>query len=237
MKLASPRLVWRSYAVPKGDGRSEDLEDAFAGDSQRGRFAIADGASESAFAAAWAALLVTNYVQKPRRWSSLARESWEEQCQRPEMPWYLEHHFEEGAFAAFLGVSFRGPHQWQAVAIGDCCLFHVRNGDLRFAFPVSHSNDFGNRPTLLCSRHHPGRGNTRRIRADWRDDDLLLLATDALAKWFLGKVEKCVKPWDELLCLASQEQFAGWIRRVRDSREICNDDTTVLIIGTESKGG
>jgi hypothetical protein len=239
MPDAASNLLWHGFAVQKaGNGRAE-YEDAFAGDAQTGRFAVADGASESAFAATWAELLVEHFVRQRGAWSAWlpsARRRWQEQCERPDVPWYLEEKIAEGAFATFLGVSFRGRDRWQAAAVGDCCLFQVRGDELRRAFPVRRSQDFGNRPDLLCSRSRPGGGKTKRfrLRADWSDGDVLLLATDALAQWFLRNVEEGGKPWNELLGLETQEQFANRIQEMRETKQARNDDATLLVIKKSS---
>ncbi len=51
------------FWVPCGGNRPEDYEDAFAANAEAGRFALADGATESSFAALWAQLLVNDFVQ------------------------------------------------------------------------------------------------------------------------------------------------------------------------------
>ncbi len=235
MARAASRLAWRAFAVPKAGHSGEELEDACAGDPETGRFAIADGASESAFAATWASLLVEAFVAKRGRWPAWltsVRKRWQKDCQPADMAWYLEEKLAEGAFATFLGVSFAGVNRWKAVAVGDCCLFHVRGERLRRAFPVRHSEDFTNHPASLCSRSHSRARSVKHLRraGDWRLGDLLVLTTDALAQWFLRKVEEGGTPWREVLGMESQEQFAGWIKRMREAKEIRNDDVTTIII-------
>jgi hypothetical protein len=235
MAHPSPAFVWKAFAVPKAGHTRAEFEDAFAGDPQTGRFAVADGASESAFAATWANLLVEHYVQHPGPWSGwlpAARARWLEQCHSADMPWYLEDKFTDGAFATLLTLSFRGPERWQARAVGDCCVFHLRGEHLRRAFPVRRSEDFGNQPALLCSRS-PGVGRKvkrSRLRGRWRRGDRLLVTTDALAQWFLRKVEEDRTPWNDVLGLETREAFVSWVQRLRDAREIRNDDVTLLVI-------
>ena len=48
------RLQWQSLSLPKRGHSPEEYEDALAGDPRSGRFAVADGASESSFAGLWA---------------------------------------------------------------------------------------------------------------------------------------------------------------------------------------
>ena len=56
------RLSWQMLHTGKAGNAEADYEDAGAGDVRRGRFAIADGASEASFAGLWAKLLVEQFV-------------------------------------------------------------------------------------------------------------------------------------------------------------------------------
>jgi serine/threonine protein phosphatase PrpC len=235
MSHARLSLVWRAFAVPKAGNSPDEFEDAFAADPHSGRFAVADGASESAGAGTWARLLVESCVQRPGRWPNWlpsARRRWQELCQGPDLPWYLEQKIAEGAFATLLGVSFRGRARLQAAAGGDSCLFLVRGAGLRRAFPVRRSRDFSNRPVLLSSRTHPAESKVKRwtLSADWQRGDRLLLTTDALAQWFLQQVEDGQQPWDELHGLQTQDQFAAWIQQARAGGQLRNDDVTLLAV-------
>src|SRR5437879_3040810 len=68
VSLSPPRLLWRQYRLPRQGYSSEECQDASAGDQERGRFAVADGASEGSFSYLWAQLLVEDFVrtQDPR---------------------------------------------------------------------------------------------------------------------------------------------------------------------------
>ena len=43
------------------------------------------------------------------------------------------------------------PLSWQAVAVGDSCLFVVRGGRLYSSFPLEDTAQFDNSPALVCS--------------------------------------------------------------------------------------
>src|SRR5207237_3291793 len=96
-----------------------------------------------------------------------------------------------GAFATFLGLVVEEAG-WHALAVGDSCLFQVRDGGLLRAFPLTRAADFGNSPHLVGSRA-PGPGGTHppglRKQGDRRPGDRLWLMTDALAQWFLRDAE------------------------------------------------
>jgi hypothetical protein len=216
------------------------MEDAFAADPDAGRFAVADGVAESAFAGTWAKLLTETFVGSGEPlsiWLSSAQQAWQVQCHRPDMPWYVEQKFVDGAHATFLGLFFRGQRAWHASAVGDCCLFHLQEGALRRAFPVCRSRDFGSRPVSLRSRpNSEGRGNRYlRLRRRWHQGDVILLTTDALGEWILQEAEEQRKPWNECLRIETEEEFADWVRKRREAKEIRNDDTTLMVIESAHK--
>ena len=119
----------------------------------------------------------------------------------------------KGAFAAFLGIvltaSPQGTCQWQAVAVGDTCLFHTRDSVLLRAFPLDRSDQFNNRPQLVGSRMSVG--DVRKRQRLWTDGcgqpgDRLWAMTDALAKWCLVEHEAGGNPWRELESLLGSPQ-------------------------------
>jgi len=234
MSNAIPSLSWRGFSLPKAGNSQAEYEDAFGTDASQGRFAIADGASESSFAGPWAKGLVEGYIHNPGSWSRWlpgARKTWFETFQDHEFSWYTEEKFNEGAFATFLGIAIdRLNQKWQAVAVGDCCLFHMHDQILLHAFPVDRSSAFGNQPDLIGSRTSSSKINRLRMEGDWRLGDRMFLMTDALAQWFLQKMENQQEPWKEIIALTNQEAFEEWIGRIRENKELRNDDVTLMVI-------
>jgi hypothetical protein len=247
--------------LPRHGHRLDECQDAAAADPDRGRFAVADGATESVYAAEWAQVLVDAFVVSddgPPAWPTWLpplQARWEEvirlPADAPPRPWYLEEALMRGgAFATFLGLVLEpsrpvdgetgAPWKWQAHAIGDSCLFQVRRGELVLSFPLEQSTEFGSTPRLVGSR--PGLGQPSRARSvirrgDAEPDDRLWLMTDALAHWFLRRTEEGGRPWDELsslLVVADPERaFADWVDEQRASRCLRNDDVTLLVVCPE----
>src|SRR5712692_2413403 len=111
MSEAGPPIFCRAFALPKLGNSAEEYEDAAAADPRCGRFAIADGAAESSFAALWARLLVTGFVAAPPAdlgsWADFLRplqQRWAAEVGGRPLPWYAEMKLQQGAFATFLGV-------------------------------------------------------------------------------------------------------------------------------------
>jgi hypothetical protein len=244
---AVAELWWRAFRLSKKGNAVEDYEDACAAEPAAGRFAVADGASEASFAAAWARVLVEGFVAAPGKpwlrpdWFPPLRRRWAEQVDGLELPWYAEAKREQGAFATLLGVAFQPARpgkdgQWRAVAVGDTCLFHTRGGRFLASFPLEESAAFGNRPRLLGSRQDRDRPEPdwERAHGRWRPGDRFLLMTDALAEWFLRLNEKGARPLeaiDRLLAEKGPEPaFPTWVEERRDREDLRNDDVTLVVI-------
>ncbi|HEV3261374.1 MAG TPA: protein phosphatase 2C domain-containing protein [Gemmataceae bacterium] len=236
-------MRWRAFSLPKKGHVDDEYEDASAGDAERGRFAVADGASESSFASLWAGLLAAEFVRAPlgrkrpwANWLPPLRDRWAQEIGGRELPWYAEEKLRLGAFATLVGLVVGKAH-WRAVAIGDSCLFHVRQGRLLHSFPVSRSEEFGNNPRLVGSRTPaPDAVQQQQVRAHgaWQPNDQFLLMTDALAQWFLQQVEGGNKPWEVLDRLLDEPEdnavFASWIDGLRGRGRLRNDDVTLVAV-------
>ncbi len=242
-------LQYQSFCVPKRDNSALEYEDASAAAPELNTFAIADGATESSFAAMWAQLLVNEFVRTPacrasewRKWLPPLQERWEADIGTREMPWYAENKLQMGAFATFLGVVFEDANRkkgkrWRAIAVGDCCLFQIRAASMLRVFPELGPTDFNNHPGLVGSRTPPTvllekkRVQTR--KGVWQAGDQIWLMTDALAHWFLSQEEAGKKPCDavgRVLRAATNQHFAEWIDGLRRTRELKDDDVTLMAV-------
>src|SRR5439155_27347427 len=115
-------LRWRVLLQPKQGHAADEYEDAWAVDEASGRFAVADGASESAFAALWARLLaevfvaactdvgrISNPSYATAKWLNNSRRVGAAEVMGLKLPWYVEMKRAEGAFATLLGLTLRLP--------------------------------------------------------------------------------------------------------------------------------
>jgi hypothetical protein len=237
----------REFWVPRRGNRPDEYEDAFAADVKAGRFALADGATESSFAASWARLLVDDFVQHAAAdfndWEArlpALQEQWYASVWRPALSWNVEAKLEHGAFSTFLGVIVRSVGeipQWEAAAVGDTCLFHTRGANLFSASPLDHSSKFNNSPQLLGSRmsRQRLRGSAAlRVEGSGLPGDRLWMMTDALAQWSLREHEDGRDPWGEIVAILTQpepqQRFSAWIDQLRLARQLRNDDVTLMVI-------
>ena len=69
----------------------------------------------------------------------------------------------------------------------------------------------------------------RRQSGECAAGDLLILASDALACWFLASNAAGEKPWETLLAL-NTSGWAAWVAEQRRGGAMRNDDTTLVVI-------
>ena len=231
--MPDPVLRWRSFLVPKAGHVADECEDAAFGDPGLGRFAVADGASESYAAGDWARLLVEAFVAlgPDGDWLKDPRAAWQAAVAGGAVSWYAEDKFARGGHATFLGVCLTpGPagYEWEATAVGDACLIHVRDGACVRSFPVARSSEFNGSPPLVNSR--AGAPAWKTERGSVRHGDALLLATDALAQCLLASAEAGAFIATELRQLEEEDDFALWVAMAREGGRLKNDDVALGII-------
>lgn len=239
------------FWLQKDGNEPEEYEDAFSVELEHGCFALADGASDSAFSQLWARIVTERFVEsQPNKsesiysfissWLSGCQDSWHKGIPWDRLPWHGEEKAKRGASATFLGLRFDrpgpeidSPCRWWAVAIGDTCLFQIRRGRIVTAFPIDNPDSFSNTPELLCSNplNNPLlQENIRVLEGEFVAGDRLFLATDALAHWALSQSEARKRPWLKLSRQHDESAFHSWIGSMRRARTIRNDDTTLICI-------
>jgi hypothetical protein len=250
--LIDTPLPVRTLCLPRRGNTLQESQDAWARSRgprlhppERGRFAIADGATESAHSGLWARLLVEEFVHASdvyldwKSWLPPLQERWEGVVQLARdhsvaQDWFVEAHERSGAFATFLGLVVE-EERWHALAVGDSCLVHLRAGHLVQSFPLGRASDFNSTPALVGSRlaaeEIPVKQGMWR-EARWRAGDQLWLMTDALARWALTEEEHRRQPWRVLghLLTRPDAAFATWVERLRGEGTLRDDDVTLVAV-------
>ncbi len=191
-------------------------------------------------------------------WILEQRKAWAKSINIQTLPWMQKAKLEQsgGAYAAFLwaevlpargsgpdgaeggGAEGGGIHsgfRCRSVAVGDCCLFHVRGGEMLGRFPLSCEADFARDPLTFCSssRNRQPHPPLHRCEFECHAGDWIVLSSDALAKW-LYRLSDAGQPidWHSLWRQDAYEwtQRVGNLRLLNASERIRVDDTTLLIL-------
>jgi len=224
------------------------------------RYAIADGASTAYLSGLWARILVedfgsyddeitkTNFFDLVqtlilnKKWNSIVLPDYIKKREDEGKPlsWYDEMALQNGAASTFLEISFSLEENklrdtFSSLAIGDSCLFQVRNNELVIKFPLISSADFDNSPLLISS--DPKRNLNLEENIPYLENqsiitgDQFFLMTDALASWFFQEHEHGGKPWEIIRArVVDQSSFSDWIEQLRENKLMRNDDVTLMIL-------
>jgi hypothetical protein len=237
---AAPFEVVNSFHCEKLGNDPAQWEDAYVADPESGRAAIADGAGEGIFCRAWADLLSAGVVADApdvtqlTAWVARKRTDWIKRIDYPNLNWSKQAKADStGAAATLLGLKVgplttTGGRVWRALAVGDACLFWVRDGQLRLSFPLACGEQLGSAPDLL--RTLPSRREPLPLTAGGvcLPGDLFFLATDAVAG-HLFRLAESGQPVGKYAELSA----ADWKQEATDLRRaggMVNDDCTLLVL-------
>jgi hypothetical protein len=248
------RLDWRDFMLAKDPEFPEQNQDVWRIDAQRGIAAIADGVALGLFCRQWARLLTDAAVEAPpdpedaagmAGWLARQRETWGRSIDTSRLAWYQRPKLREGAFSTLLWIRIfpqeTSPADSAAEvcggrlcghAIGDGCLFLVRDGTVVRRFPIESAAQLDNPPLALGS---VDLGRDGLLRFDHLEEtcypgDLIVLCTDALAQWGLRQEESGQPPQWEDYWNMPEEAWENEILALRADRSIRRDDTTLLLI-------
>ncbi len=245
--IAKPRItpnfeLIQSFSLQKAGNEIGECEDIWNWSKTDRLYSIAlsDGATESSFSQEWAEELVTAFVnqeQPTSSWLTTAQQTWQQWLENQDLSWFAKRKVGQGAFATFLSLAILDDLSWKAIAVGDSCLFVVKNGELgirnyelRKSFPIKQSEEFGNRPRLIGTHSKVEQVCFSKINGVAEVGDRFYLTTDAIACWIFKQLEANQDPWVKLGEISSQDMFANWVNELRDRHEIANDDTTLLCL-------
>jgi hypothetical protein len=250
--------IARHFLTHKPAENPQDCQDSFYADPKRGVFAVADGAGGSFFPREWAQCLTAHFASDAHaalrresfaQWLRAVHEEWESQiariAQAPE-PSYLVvtgYRSRRPATAAFFGLQLGAPNNgripWQAVALGDSCLFHAGAGGCVRAYPLTTSQEFSYGMHGLSS--YPDKhvvdplflsDDETEGHPPFVEGDFLVLTSDALAAWLLRRQESGQPVWGHLLSLKTAADFEKFVAEAREEAEepMQPDDVSLIVV-------
>ena len=244
------RVSYRVFWLPKAGLTEEEYEDAFAPDQvpdvdlAQFRCAVADGATETSFSRGWAEILCKAYKDRNFHLRRL-QEEWLNEVSGKTLPWYAEQKLESGAYASIVGLSLRqndSGYSWSARALGDSCLFHLRDGKILRVLPLDRWENFGSTPALISTKSAANQGLLARqkyVSGICSTGDLFYLMTDAISKWLLRRDIESGDAVGLLENIGSNDEFKHFVdehRKARDDKGrpmMPNDDVTWTRVAVE----
>src|ERR1043165_2830284 len=244
MSSARQSAIWelqiQQVLLPKSGFEASECEDSIGSDEQNCRFAVADGATEAFDARNWAQQLANNWVRSNIAFTREAFSEWvtaeglelHSSWKQLTLSWYAEEKARKGSFAAFIGVELdlrTDARAWKAIALGDACLLHCRNGALIKSLPLSNSASFNSAPILVASDAAIYKNNEQSLvieSGSCEDNDVLFLISDAAAAWFLERFEQ--NNFSDVFLNQDSQTVAEFFENERDAGRIRNDDIAVM---------
>lgn len=245
------------FSLPKIGELERNIQDRYENSPDCSLVALADGASTSLYPQKWAEILVKSFchnvaenpIESIRRsheeWLQPSQEIWRQyyltKLQSPNRKWWQGgSEIKNRGSATFLGLRLQNlehfaKSQWQAVAVGDTCLFKLeRETSNLFAFPLTAAREF--KGTALCFESLPEYASfpPQFITGWYECGDIFLLATDALAQWLLADYEAQGEEWKKMFQFENRADFAISIDKLRQQKLIKNDDTTLVLVRASS---
>jgi len=246
-----------SKVYPKKNETPKDCNDRFEYNLSNYRFCVADGATRSFYSSRWAALLVKYFCSHKfdnkilfkkknwRKWLTPIQKKWRkivEEKVAKNNKYYLVNRLNqrESAVSTFAGIEFHNQKDylsWQAMIIGDSCLFHIKSKKSKKFSIVSHllqnASQFDSFPDFFASYEKDNRYKPTFLKGKCHSGDYFVIATDALSQWILSYLEvNNAFPLPLLKKLTKQT-----LKELREDKDLKleNDDVAVLAIKIQQK--
>lgn len=257
MKTLELRLEFNE-TLPKMNDAPSDCQDALSVNSETGRYAVADGVTRSFFPAEWAQLLVKQFchdTSKPNldlfktknwqdwlppiqdRWSALIHEKVSKKTGIDSIHLKNSIIARDPAASTFVGLqvdTYSTNPSWQAMIIGDSCLFYFKNNGELNSYLIKNSSDFNYHPQYFSSIPSSRKDGPLFLNENLEVGDVFVLTTDALAKWLFIQRERNGTNWNKtlqtLMSLKSRQELFAFVSNARNNKEFPMEDDDVALI-------
>jgi len=229
-----------------------DCQDSLSTNINNNRFCVADGVSRSFYPAIFSGLLTNLFCngdmpentelfsqKKWQKWLEIAQHEWlklvEEKVDQTNK-YYIKNRFynKEHAGATFAGIEFQENERsiiFNAMIIGDSCIIHIDQAHKKTnKYLIESSKDFNFTPNYFPSRPVQEKSFQPNFLIDQpvSVDDIIVVATDAIAKWLLLLIEKREKLIFNDIHKLTYETIDKY--RTDQSYPLENDDIALLVL-------
>ncbi|MHB0877297.1 MAG: protein phosphatase 2C domain-containing protein [Anaerolineae bacterium] len=247
----------RTLTFPKTEHSAETNEDALAYDAGAGLFVVADGVGSASFSGEWAHVLVEHAIREPllgddpfevEWWLRRAQRRYDERVPRPEsLPTFAQEKARQGGASTLvalrLGAAAGEALPAEVLAFGDSCAIVQHRGAAALqSFPLQSADEFSTATVALPARvrYFDRRlHRCRRLPLALGAGDVVILATDAVAKAILGAGGGRLGTAEEAFAAVAEASAADWESLVhlwREGEALADDDATALVIAFGSEG-
>lgn len=167
---------------------------------------------------------------------------WHERAPTASTWWAKDAEQEQPPSATFAGLQltpYEEAADWEATAIGDCCLFQIRNAQRQLSFPLTSVAEFNTHPHLLTTAAGRLNGSLNALQTCTGralPGDIFVLATDAASEWLLSLDEYDPQSWGRLGFFGINE-FTQMMFELRAADAIATDDVAVVIVAVRRDHG
>ena len=242
---------FRIFTLAKDPEHPEQNQDAFAVDPRRGIATLADGVASGLFSRSWATILTESALADApdpadkdawRQWLAERRAAWSAGIDVDRLAWFQKAKLKDGTFSTLLAVRLlpvdgAAPDDppgfnIRGYAVGDTCLFYVREGKALRTFPIETAAEFEANPVVIGSvdLNRDELVGFHRFEECGRPGDLLVLATDAVAAWAVRRAESGQPPAWENYWDMPEETWQAEVMSLREQRQMRYDDATLLLL-------
>jgi len=260
--IMKPTISYKVFITHKQGESKQDCQDAYDINKEKYRYAIADGATQSFYSAYWSRFLVEHFCSSEDTFltDELLKhkgENWYSWLEPIQLKWhqkikalveeknkyFITNRFKrrESAVSTFIGIEINFTQSevlWHSLIIGDSCLLHIKDGNFHKSYLFESASQFTSKPEFFSSYAQENIYEPKFLTDSLGKNDVLLLATDAIAKWLIQQKERgqesWISAWNSLLRLKSQIEFEDYINDLRQCSQspLDNDDVTILLIYT-----
>jgi len=245
-----PKVIMKLLVQKAGEAR-KDCNDRIAINERVHQYAVADGATRSFLSSIWAELLVKYFcsdkydndliqIKKDwRKWLAVIQKKWRKHAETKvakNKKYYLINRLNqnESAVSTFVGIEFKNEGQhlsWQAMIVGDTCLFHLRFKNKKYRtdrYLLKKASQFDSFPEYFASYEKDNKYEPSFIEGTCQQGDYFIIATDALAQWIMSYIDLKNKNPLKILERLTEETIDKL--RKNKSLKLENDDVAILIL-------
>ena len=139
---------------------------------------------------------------------------------------------QKSAGATFCGIRFNG-NKWSGHVLGDSCLIEIVKNKIQNLYTSQNGDEFDNHPDYFDSNPlKNGKGKPFEIKGVLSKSTSIIIVSDPFSDFLnekrkLGNEEEYIK---QLLSIENHDEFEELVAEWRDSFNMHNDDSTLVII-------